>query len=175
MALTRQQKEKSVSEVQEAVVSATAVVFAAYDGLTVAEVSELRGNLAETGGGMRVIPKRLLKIALSNIKLDFDPTEHEGQLAVIWGDDTVAPAKTLNTFAKGHEGKIRFLAGTLEGNLLSIEEVTKLAHLPTRQELLSQLLSVLAGPTRGLVTVLSGAQRSMVQVLAAIRDQRSTP
>ena len=173
MARTRQQKEQSISNIQENVSAAASVVFLAYDSLTVAEVSELRDNLAEAGGGMRVISKRLLKIALSNIKLDFDPTEHEGQLAVVWGDDTVAPAKTLNTFAEEHKEKIRFLAGTLEGSLLSLEEVTKLAHLPTRQELLGQLANVLAGPARGLVTVLSGVQRSTVNVLKAIADQKA--
>lgn len=148
------------------------VVFVSYDNLNVEEIGELRASLHKAGGGMRVIPKRLLKIALSNIKLDFDPTAQEGQLAVVWGDDAVAPAKTLNEFAQGHEEKIHLLAGTLEGGILSLEEVTALAKLPSRQELIGQLVSVIAGPARGLVTVLSGVQRNTVQVLKAIADQK---
>lgn len=174
MSLTRQQKEASISDIQENVKSAVSIVFISYDKLTVAEVSELRANLAEAGGGMRVIPKRLLKIALHNANIDFDPAKHEGQMAVVWGDDAVAPAKTLNTFASEHEDKIQLLAGILENNILNLEEVTALSKLPTRQQLLGQLASVLAGPTRGLVTVLSGTQRGLVQSLQAIVDQKTS-
>lgn len=172
MSLSRQQKEQGINEVQESMSSAVSVVFVSYDNLNVEEISELRASLHEAGGGMRVIPKRLLKIALSNLKLDFDPTQQEGQLAMVWGDDAVAPAKTLNEFALQHEEKISLLAGTLEGNILSLEEVTALAILPSRQQLLGQLVSVIASPARGLVTVLSGVQRKTVQVLQAIKDQK---
>jgi|SRR3990167_2951764 len=172
MSLTRKQKEHSVNKVQESISAASSVVFLAYNGLTVEEVNELRGNLHAIGGSMRVVPKRLLKIALRNIKLDFDPTAHAGQLAVVWGDDAVAPAKTLNAFVQKRQEKIRFLAGTLEGNMLSLEEVTSLSKLPSRDELIANLVSVIAGPTRGLVTALSGIPRNMVQVLKVIADQK---
>lgn len=172
MPLTRKQKKHSVNKVQESISAAASVVFLAYNGLTVEEVNELRSNLHAAGGGMRVVPKRLLKIALRNIKLDFNPTEHAGQLAVVWGDDAVAPAKTLNAFVQKHQKKIRFLAGTLAGNMLSLEEVTSLSKLPSRDELLANLVSIIADPTRGLVTVLSGVPRHAVQVLKAIADQK---
>jgi large subunit ribosomal protein L10 len=173
MSLTREQKEQRVAEVEAAMSEAASVVFVAYNALTVAEVNELRGSLFDAGGAMRVIPKRLLKIALNTLKVDFDPLAHDGQVAVVWGTDAVAPAKALSKFADQHEEKIRLLAGTLEGNLLTLEEVTALAKLPTREQLLGQLASVLVGPARGLVTVLSGAQRNLVQVLAAIQDQKN--
>ncbi len=172
MSLPRQQKEKSVSETQKNIASATSVVFISYDGLTVDEANELRTSLHAEGGGMRVVPKRLLKIVLSNTKIDFDPEAHEGQIAVVWGDDAAAPARVLNTFAKDHDS-IKLLAGTLEGNSLSLEEVTALAKLPSREELLGQLVGVLSGSARGLVSVLSGVQRNTVQVLKAIADQKS--
>jgi large subunit ribosomal protein L10 len=172
MSLTRQQKEQSITETQKSISSATSVVFISYDGLTVDEANELRTSLHEAGGGMRVIPKRLLKIVLSNEKLDFDPKEHEGQIAVVWGEDAVAPAKVLNEFAKDHDS-IKLLAGALEGNILSLEEVTALAKLPSREELLGQLVGALSGSARGLVSVLSGVQRNTVQVLKAIADQKS--
>ncbi|MFH1353676.1 MAG: 50S ribosomal protein L10 [bacterium] len=172
MPLTRQQKEQSVSEVQNNMASAASVVFLNFDHLNVEEVGKLRSNLYEAGGGMRVIPKRLLKIALSNLKLDFDPMQQEGQVAIVWGDDAVAPAKTLNEFALEHKEKIRFLAGILEGNILSLAEVIALAKLPSRQQLLGQLASVMAGPARGFVTVLSGVQRKTVQILKAVADQK---
>lgn len=173
MPLTRQQKEQRIAEVEAGVSGATSVVFVAYNALTVAEVNELRDNLFTAGGTLRVIPKRLLKIVLGTLKVDFDPLAHEGQLAVVWGSDAVAPAKALSTFAAKHAEKIRLLSGTLEGNLLTLEEVTALAQLPTREQLLGQLAFVLAGPARGLVTVLSGVQRDTVRVLQAIADQKA--
>jgi len=174
MSLTKQQKENTVKQTQEDLNEAVSSVFVSYNQLTVEEINELRDSLHSTGGSMRVIPKRLLKIVLHNIKLDFDPTELAGQFAVVWGTDAVAPAKTLNDFAKKHEDKITMMAGSLEGNLLSLEEVKSLAALPTRDQLLGQLLSVFTGPTRGLVTVMSGVQRNTVQVLQAIADQKNT-
>ena len=174
MAQTKEQKEQQIKEVEASVTEATSVVFIAYDRLTVSEVEELRASLGEAGGSMRVVPKRLLKIAAANSKIDFDPTAHEGQVAVVWADDAVAPAKTLSAFAKEHDDAVRLLAGTLEGNVLSVEEVSALAKLPSKQELLGQLVSVFAGPTRGLVTVFSGVQRNTVNVLKAIADQKES-
>jgi large subunit ribosomal protein L10 len=172
MPLTRQQKEQRVKEVKDSMAAATSVVFVSFDGLTVEEMNELRDRLHQAGGALRVISKRLLKLALNDASSGFDPIASEGQLAVAWGTDAVAPAKVLNTFAEQHAERIHLLAGTLEGNALSLEEVSVLAKLPSRQELLGQLASVMAGPARGLVTVLSGVQRSCVIVLKAIADQK---
>lgn len=172
MSLTRKQKEEVIAKTQSDLKAATSVVLISFDKLTVAESGELRANLSEAGGHMRVMPKRLLKIAFKNIKLDLDPTTLEGQVAVAWADDPVAPAKTLNDFAKEHEEKIKLLAGSLEGNVLTIEEVKSLATLPTREQLIGQLLSVIVGPIVGTVRVLSGVQTSTVQVLKAIADKK---
>jgi large subunit ribosomal protein L10 len=173
MPKTRQQKEQRVAEVQQGMAEATAVVFVAYSGLTVTEMNELRSQLHATGGTLQVVPKRLLKIALSALNIDFDPKAHEGQIAIAWGNDAVAPAKTLSKFAEDHAEKVRLLSGTLDGTLLNVKEVTSLAKLPTREQLLGQLASVMVGPTRGLVTVLSGAQRSLVRVLQVIADNKA--
>ncbi|HLD25598.1 MAG TPA: 50S ribosomal protein L10 [Candidatus Andersenbacteria bacterium] len=173
MPLTRQQKETSVKEVETSLSGATAVVFVAYDGLTMSDFNTLRTALHATGGSIRVVPKRLLKIALANVNLPFDPLAATGQVAVAWGSDTVAPAKAIHDFAKDHAENIQLLAGALEGELLTLEQVINLAKLPSRDQLLGQLLSVMVGPVRGLATVLSGAQRSLVQVLAAIQEKKA--
>lgn len=171
MALTRQQKETTIADVEKNVAEATSVVFVSYDGLKLADVNELRDKLFESGCRMQVIPKRLLAIAMKNQKRSFTPSEHEGQMAVIWGDDAVAPSKVLYEFAKERE-EISLLAGVLEDEDISLEQVTSLAQLPSREQLIGQLLSVLAGPSRGFVTVLSGVPRNMVYVLQAIKDQK---
>jgi large subunit ribosomal protein L10 len=174
MSLTRKQKEEVIALTEADLKAAVSIVLISYDKLTVAEGTEMRNLLSEAGGHMRVMPKRLLKIAFSNIKIGLDPTDLEGQVAVAWADDPVAPAKVLNDFAKKHEEKIQLLAGSLEGNVLTMEEVKALATLPTREQLLGQLLSVFNGPVQGTVRVLSGVQTSAVRVLQAIADQKES-
>lgn len=173
MPLTRQQKEQRVQSTQERLASATSIVFVAYDGLTVGEMTELRSQLAESGGKLRVMPKRLLRIVLKNLALDFDMLIAVGQLAVAWGSDHIAPAKILSHFAKAHEGKLRLLAGTLEGNMLTFEEVTTLAALPTREIMLSQLFSVMNGPVRSFTVLLAAIPSGFVRALHAIASQRA--
>lgn len=170
MPLTRQQKEQAIKDVGEALPQAVSVVFVGFNGLTVTDVNDLRNKLHEAGAKMRVMPKRLLKIALKNAKLEYDPATHEGQMAVVWGTDAVSPAKIMYDFAKQKKDVLKLLAGVLEGNTLSLEEVTSLAQLPTREQLLAQLVGVLAGPMRGLVSAMSGVPRSLVYVLQAVKE-----
>lgn len=172
MPSTRKQKEQNVSRMETSISEAASVVFATFNGLTVKEIGELRDNLAVQKCYFKVVPKRLLKIAIASSKLDFDPVATEGQIAVIWGPDTVTPAKTVNDFATGREN-IKLVAGALEGASLSTEQVNALAILPSRDQLLGQLLSVISGPARGLVQGLSGVPRNLVYALQAIKDQKA--
>lgn len=172
MALTRKQKEERVAQVEKDLTGATAVVFAAYDALSVEQSETLRSQLHEQGAKMRVVPKRLLRLVTKAIELNFDPTTISGQVAVVWGSDAVFPAKTVFDFAKNES--IRLVAGTLDGALLTTEQVTALAQLPSREQLLAQLVGTMVGPIRGLQTVFTGAQRQLVQVLAAVADQKQS-
>lgn len=172
MALTRQQKEERVVQVSTELKSATSVVFVAYDGLTVDDLEELRDQLFLSQSRLRVVPKRLLKLALKEAAVDFDPSAEVGQLAIVWGSDPVAPAKALHAFAKKND-KAKLVAGILEGAVLSLEQITALAQLPSREQLLGQLVSVLAGPARGFVQVLSGVPKSFLYALKAISDTKN--
>lgn len=172
MPLTRQQKEHVVSEVSDALPAATSVVFVGFSGLNVVDVTQLRDKLYEAGAKMRVMPKRLLKIALKNANVSYDPATWDGQMAVVWGTDAVTPAKIMYELAKKKPDTMKLLAGVLEGNTLSLEQITSLAQLPSREQLLAQLVGVLAGPMRGLMSVMSGVPRSLVYVLQAVKDQK---
>lgn len=172
MALTRQQKEEQVQSVAQSMGEATAAVFIAFNGVSLADMTELRDKLHAAGCRMRVVPKRLLKLAAKNAELDFDPTQAEGQVAIAWGGDAVAPAKVLHDFVKTRKDNMSLIAGSLEGEVLSQEQVLALAALPSRDQLLGQLVSVLAGPMRGFAQVLSGVPRAAVYVLQAVKEQK---
>ncbi len=172
MPLTRPQKEESVKQMEQALTGAMSVIFVTFDGLTLPDVNDLRNRLFAEGCSMRVISKRLLKLALTKAKLEFDPVSQEGQLAVIWGNDPVTPAKILYGFTKDHD-TLQLKAGALEGTMISLEQVKALAQLPSRDEMLGKLVRTLAGPMRGLAVVLLGVQRNMLYVLSAIKEQKA--
>jgi large subunit ribosomal protein L10 len=172
MALTRQQKEQKVTEAQTHLKSASSVVFMTYNALGVSDSEELRSQLFEAGIRMRVIPKRLLSLAANNLNLELDCVHEEGQIAFLWSDDDViAPAKTLQKFAKKHDNVV-MVGGIMEGRVLTRDEVDALAKLPGLTELRGQLVGTIANPLRGFVTVLSGTQRGLVQVLQSIADSK---
>ncbi len=173
MPLTRQQKEERVATTTQALEGATSYVFVAYNGLNVTDMGELRDKLHVEGTKLRVLPKRLLKIVMQNMKHDFDPTSVEGQVAVAWGSDPVAPAKVLHDFAKKHQEILWLVAGVMEGTLLTKEQVVALAQLPSRDQLRAQLLSVMVSPMRGLAMTLSGVQRNLVYALNAIAEKKN--
>jgi large subunit ribosomal protein L10 len=171
MPLTREQKEQVVEQVEQDITGAMSAVFVSYNALNITDMGELRDKLFESDCSMRVVPKRLLRLAAKQAKVEFDPTAHEGQIAVIWGADPVAPAKVLYDFAKKRDN-VQLLAGVLEGGTLTFEQVTSLAKLPSREELLGKLVGTLAGVPRGLVGVLAGVPRAAVYALQAIAEQK---
>ncbi len=174
MALTRQQKEAKVVEAENHLKSAQAVVFMAYDALGVSDSEELRDQLFTAGVRMRVIPKRLLRLAAQNLKLELKCPDYDGQIALLWSDaDVVAPAKTLREFAKKHDN-VSMVEGIMEGRVLTTDEVQALAQLPGLEELRAKFVGTIANPMRGFVSVLSGTQRGLVCALKAIADSKPT-
>lgn len=173
MPLTRQQKQEKVAQMEQDLKGAQAAAVMSYTGLTIADMNELRTKLHQQGSRLRVIPKRLLRLVMQQLKLEFDPTKEQGQVAVVWGDDVVVPAKTTYSFSTTHENA-HLIAGVLEGRLLSAKETTALALLPSKKELQGMFVSVISGPVRGLVTVLSGAQRQLLYALQAIQSQKES-
>lgn len=153
---------------------AASCVFVAYNGLSVTDMEELRDQLYEQGARLRVFPKRLFRLVLKSINLDFDPTQIAGQIAVAWGGDVITPAKVLHEFAKTRADAIRLVGGAMEGALLSQTHVMALAQLLGKDQVRSQLVSVLTGPLRGLVMTLSGVQRNFVCALQALVDKKAT-
>lgn len=150
---------------------ATSVVCMTYEGLSVTDMTELRVKLFDVGARLRVMPKRLLKIASEQTQTGFEPLTYQGQVAIAWGDDTVAPAKVLYEFAKKHEN-VQLVAGLMDHALLTAAQVVALAQLPSREQLLAQLVGTIAAPVRDFQSVLTGVPRSLVYALQAVAEQK---
>lgn len=174
MALTRQQKEEIVASLAKDIAASTSLVFIKNNGLTVAEMRELRNKLREGNASLVVAKNTLIDLALKQAKVAVDLPRFEGPVGVVIGKgDAVVPARESHAFAKKHD-KLELRVGVLEGKVLSLDEVKALALLPSREELLAKAVGSIAAPLSGFVRVLSGVPRNVVGVLAAIKDAKAS-
>ncbi|WP_203364259.1 50S ribosomal protein L10 [Bacillus sp. REN10] len=143
-----EQKKQLVTEIAEKFKNSATTVVVDYRGLTVGEVTELRKQLREAGVEFKVFKNTLTRRAAEMAEISGLEESLTGPNAIAFSaEDVIAPAKILNEFAKKHEA-LEIKAGVLEGNVMSVEEVKALAELPSREGLLSMLLSVLQAPMR---------------------------
>ncbi|MFA4936693.1 MAG: 50S ribosomal protein L10 [Patescibacteria group bacterium] len=174
MAKTRQKKESLVAEVAVMLKDVKGAVFADFTGLTVKEMKELRKGLREQGIAYEVLKKTLLTKSIKEAKLEnISVDKFVGSVSLAASsEDEVAPAKILVNFAKTHE-KLKVLGGIMNRNFIELEQVLTLAKLPSKQELLGQLVGTIAAPVTGLVRVLSGNIRGLVQVLSTLYKKQA--
>lgn len=143
-----QKKKDVVSEIATKLRESKTTVVVDYRGLNVAEVTELRKQLREAGVEFKVYKNTLARRATAEVELTELDAQLVGPTAIAFGaEDAVAPAKVIHEFAKKHDA-LEIKAGVVEGRIVSVEEVKALAELPSREGLLSMLLSVLQAPMR---------------------------
>jgi large subunit ribosomal protein L10 len=148
-----EQKKQLVEEIAEKLKNSVSTIVVDYRGLNVAEVTELRKQLREAGIEFKVYKNSLTRRAAEAVDLNSLTEVLTGPNAIAFStDDVVAPAKILNNFAKEHEA-LEMKAGVIEGKVSSVEEIKALAELPSREGLLSMLLSVLQAPIRNFALV----------------------
>lgn len=170
MAITRDKKQTLVSELSDLLKDSRMTVFAHYDGLSVADLQTLRRAAREQGVVIRVVKNRLVRVALTqneNLK-DTDTSGLTGQLLyAISAQDEVAPAQTLAAFAKTHDALKLAGAISAEGKLLQIDEVKALATLPSKNELIAQVVATLGSPLNDVLSGLSGNLHALLDGIEA--------
>jgi large subunit ribosomal protein L10 len=159
MAISRDKKQALVAEFTEVLGSAKMTVAAQYDGTSVADLQKLRREAREAGVGIKVIKNRLVRTAMLQTK-EFKETDTAlltGQLLYAYStQDEVAPAQVLNTFAKTVP-TIQLIAGfDNAGTLLSTEDVKALANLPSKNQLVAEVVAQLLSPVHDVTNALSG-------------------
>ncbi|ABS72552.1 MULTISPECIES: 50S ribosomal protein L10 [Bacillus] len=143
-------KKVVVEEIASKLKESKSTIIVDYRGLNVSEVTELRKQLREANVEFKVYKNTMTRRAVEQAELDGLNDVLTGPNAIAFStEDVIAPAKVLNEFAKNHEA-LEIKAGVIEGKVSSVEEVKALAELPSRDGLLSMLLSVLQAPVRNL-------------------------
>ncbi|MFS8631311.1 MAG: 50S ribosomal protein L10 [Bacillales bacterium] len=146
-------KKKIVEEITEKLNSSVSTIIVDYRGLNVSEITELRKQLREAGVEFKVYKNTLMRRAAEAVGLEGLTEFLTGPNAVAFSkEDVVAPAKILNEFAKKNEA-LEIKTGVIEGNIATLEQIKELAELPSREGLLSMLLSVLQAPMRNFALV----------------------
>lgn len=143
-------KQAVVTEIADKLKSAATVVVVDYRGLNVSQVTELRKNLREQGVEFKVYKNTMSRRAAEEAGFEGLNEHLTGPNAIAFSnEDVIAPAKVLHEFAKENEA-LEIKAGVIEGEVANVEEIKALATLPSREGLLSMLLSVLQAPVRNL-------------------------
>jgi len=170
MAISKAKKTALVADLTKLLNDSKLTVFAHYQGLSVADLQELRKSAREAGVKIKVVKNRLVKIALGQIAIykDTDTTGLTGQLLYAISDsDEVAPAKVLTDFAKSHS-MLQIAGGFNDtGHNLSTDEIKNLAALPTKPELIAQVVAQLLSPVTDTISGLSGGVSEILSGLEA--------
>ena len=133
-------KENIVNEITDKVKSSESVILFTYQGLTVAEMEELRNSLRENEAEVKIYKNTLVKRALDSLNINMETSYLEGPNAIVFGKNLLEPIKVISKFAKEHEAAtIRI--GILSGEVADLDVINKYATIPSRETLLTQLAS----------------------------------
>ncbi len=174
MALTLEHKKAVVTEVAEVARGALSAIAAEYRGLSVAEMTNLRINARNAGVYIRVVRNTLARRAFEGTELACMNDGLRGPLILAFSrDEPGLAARVMRDYAKEND-KLVIKLVSFGGKLLEISDVGRLADLPTKDESISQLMSVMMAPIAKLVRTLAEPQAKLVRTLAAVRDQKQT-
>ena len=171
MSLNRQEKAIVIEEVTTQVAKAQSIVVAEYRGLDVASVTVLRKKARESGVYLRVLKNSLARRAVVGTPFEALSSKLTGPLIYGISADPVNAAKVLSAFAKDND-KLVIKAGALPNSVLDVNGVKALATMPSREELLSNLLGTMQAPIAQFVRTLNEVPTKFVRGLAAVRDQK---
>lgn len=169
--MARPEKEESVAQMKERLQECSIAIASQYQGITVEQVTRLRSQMRAQNIHFKVYKNTLATRALKELNLEAAAQFMDGPTIWAFSKDPVAPAKILKEFAKEVD-KVKVNGGILDGKPVDAAMLEKLADLPSREQLLGQLVGVLAAPLQNFVGVMAAVPRNFVNVVDAIKRQK---
>jgi len=171
LGLSLEQKRGVVAEVGAQIANAQSIVIAEYRSLTVANMTDLRKKARTAGVYFRVVKNSLARRAVADTPFKALAESMSGPLAYGISVDPVAAARVLNDYARTNN-KLVIKCGAIANQVMSAKEVASLASLPSREQLLAQLVGTMSAPMAKFVQTLNEVPGKFVRTLAAVRVQR---
>ncbi|MCC2630726.1 MAG: rplJ [Candidatus Paceibacter sp.] len=160
MALKKAQKKVVLDKVTDITNNLKSAVFVNFHGLTVGETTELRSTLRKSGIKYFVAKKTLATKAFSAKGFKGTMPALDGELAIAYGEDLIAPAREIREFEKKFEGKVGILGGVFEDKFMSKAEMTEIASIPGKQQLYGMFVNLINSPIQRFVIALNEVAKS---------------
>ncbi len=162
--MDRTEKEEVVASLKQTFEDSEIVVVTHYSGLTVADMTDLRGRMREAGASFKVAKNRLTRLALQGTKFEDLSDLMSGPTALAYSTDPVAAAKIAVNYSKDNE-KLVILGGVFNGQSLDVDGVNTLAKLPSLDELRGKLVGMIQTPATRIVGVLQAPAGQVARVI----------
>ena len=155
MAISKEKKKDIVEKLKKALKDAKSLVFVNFRGLGVADATLMRRVLKGDNISYTVAKKTLTNRVLDSEKFTGVKPVLEGELALAWGDDLIAPARSIYTFQKKFPEKLKIMGGVFDGRFMSDSEMMEIAQIPTIDILRGKFVNIINSPIQRLVVGLS--------------------
>ena len=165
-----EKKESEVAYISEQFAKAQAAFLVDYKGCSCSELTELRAELRKSGSRLKVLKNTLSKRALGETSITALGEHFIGPTAVVWTDEPPVAAKVVSKFAQDNES-FELKAGVVDGEVIAPAEVDTLAKLPSKEELIAKLLSLINAPATRLLQTVNAPAGQLVRLLGAWRDK----
>ena len=170
--MNKEQKKNYINEMKEFFDANDSVLVTHYQGLTVKQLDELRAEMRKYGIMFKITKNRITKLALKDTKCKDIADLFSGPTAVALSKDAISSAKILTQFSKNNQ-KLKIIGGLMGEEVLKLEDVLKIATLPTLNEARTKIINILQFSARKLVSILL-APGSKIAILALEKSKKST-
>ena len=170
--MNKEQKKNYISEIKKFFDANDSVLVTHYQGLTVKQLDELRAEMRKHGIMFKITKNRITKLALKDTKCKDIADLFSGPTAIALSKDAISSAKILTKFSKDNQ-KLKIIGGLMGKEILKLEDVLKIAKLPTLNEARANIASIIQSPTQKLVSILL-APSLKIAILALVKSKQST-
>lgn len=170
--MDRAEKHECVASLSEVFKSTSVVVVAHYSGLTVAQMQTLRKQMRAAGASVQVAKNRLVKIALEGSEVASIAGLMRGPTLIAYSDDPVAAPKAAVAFAKDHD-KFVILGGAMGGTALDPAGVAAVAQMPSREELIAQIVSCIGAPASSIAGAIGAPASNIAGILTTLEEREA--
>ncbi len=171
--MTREEKQKQAEALRGELQKAHTIILSKFEGLTVAQDTELRRKLAQTGARYKVVKNKLVERAAQGTPVETMARDLKGTTSLAYTEsDAAALAKVLTAYSKENPALV-FKVGMVEGRVISLADLASIASLPKKEELFSKLLFLIHSPAQRLAYALSGIAQELASVIhQAVKEKK---